>query len=44
VASQLDARAPETVGRLARGEQRLADLQAYWPRHGEGPDARATNA
>jgi DNA polymerase-3 subunit epsilon len=34
-ASQLDARAPETVGRLARGQARLADLEAYWPRHGE---------
>lgn len=44
VASQLDARAPETVGRLARGERRLADLQAYWPRRSEGPNAGATNA
>jgi DNA polymerase-3 subunit epsilon len=31
-ASQLDARQPETVGRLARAETRLADLEAYWPR------------
>lgn len=37
--SQLDARAPETVGRLARGPARLADLEAYWPRHGEGGGA-----
>ena len=39
-AAQLDARSPETVGRLARAERRLADLEAYWPRHGEGPRDR----
>jgi len=38
-ASQLDARTPETVGRLARAPRRLADLEAYWPRRGEGPGA-----
>jgi DNA polymerase-3 subunit epsilon len=36
VASQLGARAPETVGSLARGPARLADLEAYWPRRGDG--------
>jgi DNA polymerase-3 subunit epsilon len=40
VASQLDANSPETVGRLARGQARLADLQAYWPRQGEGTATR----
>ena len=34
-ASQLDARRPETVGRLAGADTRLADLETYWPRrHG----------
>jgi DNA polymerase III subunit epsilon len=35
--SQLDAREPQTVGRLTRAEARLADLERYWPRRGEGP-------
>jgi DNA polymerase III subunit epsilon len=35
-AAQLNARSPETVGRLARGDRRLADLEAYWPRRGDG--------
>ncbi len=34
-ASHLDARASETVGRLASGPRRLADLETYWPRSGE---------
>jgi len=29
--SQLDARRPETLGRLARGGGRLRDLERYWP-------------
>jgi DNA polymerase-3 subunit epsilon len=29
--SQLDARRPETLRRLARAERRLADIEAYWP-------------
>ena len=35
-ASQLDARSPQTVRRLARADQRLADLERYWPRDGDG--------
>ncbi len=35
-ASQLDARSPQTVGRLTRAEHRLADLERYWPRAGDG--------
>jgi DNA polymerase-3 subunit epsilon len=35
-ASQLDARTAESVGRLAGAERRLADLEAYWPRRGQG--------
>jgi DNA polymerase-3 subunit epsilon len=31
-ASQLDARRPETLRRLARANTRLADLENYWPR------------
>jgi DNA polymerase-3 subunit epsilon len=37
-ATQLDARSPQTVGRLARAHVRLADLERYWPR---GADAGA---
>lgn len=39
VASQLDARRPETLRRLARAENRLADLETYWPRRREAPGA-----
>ena len=35
-ATQLDARSPQTVGRLARAHTRLADLERYWPRGGDG--------
>lgn len=42
-ATQLDAREPQTVGRLARAEGRLSDLEAYWPRRGEDPGV-ATSA
>lgn len=35
-ATQLDARSPQTVGRLARAHVRLADLERYWPRGGDG--------
>ena len=35
-ATQLDARSPQTVGRLARAQVRLADLERYWPRGAEG--------
>jgi DNA polymerase III subunit epsilon len=38
-ASQLDARRAETVRGLARAELRLADLETYWPRRREAPDA-----
>ena len=31
-ASQLDARRPETLRRLARADTRLSDLENYWPR------------
>jgi DNA polymerase III subunit epsilon len=31
-ASQLDARRPETLRRLAGADTRLADLEKYWPR------------
>jgi DNA polymerase-3 subunit epsilon len=37
--SQLDARRPETLRRLARAENRLADLETYWPRRREAPGA-----
>jgi DNA polymerase-3 subunit epsilon len=37
--SQLDARKPETLRRLAHAESRLADLETYWPRHREAPGA-----
>jgi hypothetical protein len=35
--SQLDARHPETVRRLALAPTRLADLEVYWPRRREPP-------
>jgi DNA polymerase-3 subunit epsilon len=35
-ATQLDARSPQTVGRLARAHLRLADLERYLPRGGDG--------
>lgn len=35
--SQLDARRPETLRRLARAEARLADIEAYWPARREQP-------
>jgi DNA polymerase-3 subunit epsilon len=38
-ASQLDARRSETVGRLARADARLADLETYWPRRRDAPGA-----
>jgi DNA polymerase III subunit epsilon len=38
-ASQLDARRPETVGRLAGADTRLADLETYWPRRRGAPGA-----
>ncbi len=38
-ASQLDARRSETVGRLARADTRLADLETYWPRRRDAPGA-----
>ena len=37
--SQLDARRPETLRRLARAENRLAHLETYWPRQREAPGA-----
>jgi DNA polymerase-3 subunit epsilon len=39
-ATQLDARSPETVGRLAGAHTRLADLEAYWPRPAQAPGPR----
>jgi DNA polymerase-3 subunit epsilon len=39
VVSQLDARAPERLRRLARADARLAALQTYWPRRGDAPGA-----
>ena len=38
-ASQLDALRSETVRGLARAERRVADLESYWPRRREAPDA-----
>jgi hypothetical protein len=35
--SQLDARAPETLRRLALAPTRLGDLEAYWPGRSEAP-------
>jgi DNA polymerase-3 subunit epsilon len=35
--SQLDARQPETLRRLARANARLADIEAYWPARREPP-------
>ena len=35
--SQLDARRPETLRRLARADARLADIEAYWPARREPP-------
>jgi DNA polymerase-3 subunit epsilon len=35
--SQLDARRPETLRRLALAPTRLVDLEAYWPRRREPP-------
>ncbi|HVC85139.1 MAG TPA: 3'-5' exonuclease [Solirubrobacteraceae bacterium] len=37
--SQLDALRPETLRRLAHAENRLAHLEAYWPRQREAPGA-----
>ena len=38
-ASQLDARAPETVRRLARADVRLANMMTFWPPQADAPRA-----
>ncbi len=43
VVSQLDAREAETVARLSRAEQRLRNLEAYWPQRAAGSPARGAS-